>query len=68
MCLAELIARAWGAASSGHILEKADVVSHTESSLGKKVETGTSGMGRAGNRREENKRYYEKHDAIVLSF
>lgn len=58
MCLAELIAGIWGAASSGDILKKADVVSHrTESELLKKVGTGTSGIGKAGNNssREKNK-------------
>lgn len=49
MCLAELIAGATSAAYLGDILKKVDISTYSaEGSLVKKVETSTSGMGKAG--------------------
>lgn len=50
MCLAELIAGTTSAAYLGDILKMADIITDSaESSLVKKVETGRSGMAKAGN-------------------
>lgn len=71
VCLAELIAGATSAAYLGDVLKKVDISTYSaEGSLVKKVDTSTSGMGRAGNGSsgEENEHYWKKHDAIVLYF